>query len=162
MGTILAIDPGTTESGFVLLGEDGAPVSFGKWANADVLYGIERADYHGSDRMAIEMVASYGMAVGAEVFETCVWAGRFIQRWHEHRTVCAAPIRVYRRDVKLHLCGQARAKDANVRQALIDRFGPGKDKAIGKKASPGPLYGMKADVWQALALAVTVHDGAVS
>ena len=37
-----------------------------------------------------------------------------------------------RQEVKLHLCNSARAKDANIRQALIDRFG-GKDKAIGRK-----------------------------
>ena len=31
----------------------------------------------------------------------------------------------------------------------------GKDKAIGSKREPGPLYGFKADLWSALALAVT-------
>jgi hypothetical protein len=155
---VLAIDPGTTESGWVLLDSEGEPSGFGKEANEFVLalvydYAEDRANLGGT--LAVEMVASYGMAVGAEVFETCVWAGRFIEAWG------GGEIRVYRRDVKLHLCGQTRAKDGNVRQALIDRYG-GKDKAIGKKASPGPCYGMSGDVWQALALAVTVHDGAVS
>jgi len=58
--------------------------------------------------------------------------------------------------VKMHLCGQARAKDANIRQALIDRFGGA--AAIGRKAAPGPLYGISGDVWQALGLAVTWWD----
>jgi len=49
------------------------------------------------------------------------------------------------------------ANDASIRQALIDRFG-GKDAAIGRKASPGPLHGIAADVWSALALAVTHTD----
>jgi hypothetical protein len=59
-----------------------------------------------------------------------------------------------RRAVKLALCGDSRAKDANIRQALIDRFG-GKDAAVGRKAAPGPLYGISRDVWSALAIAVT-------
>lgn len=153
MSTILAIDPGTTESGWVLL-RDGVPVRFGKDANDHVIGKVDILSERPDSTLAIEMVASYGMPVGAEVFETCVWAGRFIEAWG------GGEVRVYRKDVKMHLCGQTRAKDGNVRQALIDRFG-GKDKAIGKKATPGPCYGMSGDVWQALALAVTVHDGAV-
>lgn len=105
------------------------------------------------DALAIEMIASYGMPVGREVFETCVWIGRFIEAWGGPYTL------VYRKDVKLHLCGQPRAKDSNIRQALIDRYG-GKDRAVGKKATPGPLYGVSADVWSALAIAVTFADGA--
>jgi len=58
--------------------------------------------------------------------------------------------------VKLHLCGSARAKDTNIRQALIDRYGG--SAAIGKKAAPGPLYGVSKDVWSALAVAVTAAD----
>lgn len=103
------------------------------------------------DEMAIEMIASYGMPVGREVFETCLWIGRFIEAWGGPYTL------VYRRDVKLHLCGQARAKDGNVRQAIIDRFG-GKQSAIGNKKTPGPLYGVSGDVWQALAVAITFAD----
>ena len=96
------------------------------------------------------MVASYGMPVGAEVFETVFWIGRFYER-HENEGGRVA--RVFRKDVKMHLCGQTKAKDSNIRQALIDRYGPGKEKAIGLKKTPGPLYGIKGDEWQALALA---------
>jgi hypothetical protein len=60
---------------------------------------------------------------------------------------------VERREVKLHLCGQARAKDSNIIQALKDRFG---DK--GTKNKPGLTYGMRKDLWQAFALAVTCMD----
>jgi hypothetical protein len=45
-----------------------------------------------------------------------------------------------------------------VRASLIDRFGPYKEKAIGKKATPGPLFGIHADEWSALAIAVTWYD----
>ena len=48
---------------------------------------------------------------------------------------------VPRRDVKLHHCGQARAKDANITQALVDRFAPGEpNKGKGTKAEPEFFY----------------------
>ncbi len=143
---VLAIDPGNTESAYVVY-RDGRPETFGKVTNEWLLDRV-RCGHFDAPHMAVEMIASYGMAVGREVFETCLYIGQLIEAWPHAHTL------VYRREVKLHLCGQARAKDANIRQALIDRYG-GKDKAIGKKASPGPLYGVSADVWSALAIAVT-------
>lgn len=150
---LLAIDPGPTQSAWLAL-NDGHPVQFAIEPNDAVLDRIREAAV---DVLAIESIASYGMAVGAEVFETCVWSGRFIQRWDD-RPECGLLRRVPRLAVKLHLCASARAKDANVRQALIDRYGPGKDTAIGRKATPGPLYGVSSHVWAALAVAVTVAD----
>jgi hypothetical protein len=146
--SIFAIDPGTTHSGWVLIRGDqihGSGVS----ENHELLHDL--VDWGGVP-VAIEMVASYGMPVGAEVFETCVWIGRFLQVAGEHRVK-----RVYRKDVKLHLCGSPRAKDANIRAALIDRWG-GKAAAIGTSKQPGPLYGVKSHAWAALAIAVTVAD----
>ena len=58
----------------------------------------------------------------------------------------------------MHLTNSARAKDANVRQALLDKFGPGKEKAVGKKATPGPLDGLTGDCWSALGVAVTAAE----
>lgn len=160
---VLAIDPGTTESAFVLY--DGRrPLDYGIAENDALLTRLWRAP-HGcwmGAHLAVEMIASYGMPVGAEVFETCVWIGRFIEAWKSPTNAPGHFSLVYRQKVKLHLCGLARAKDSNIRTALIDRFGPGKDKAVGTKKAPGPLYGIKSDVWQALALAVTFADGAAS
>jgi hypothetical protein len=148
---ILAIDPGCDESAYVIY-RDGKVLDHGKVQNGDALYVIRSS---GAVDVVIERIASYGMAVGAEVFETCVWSGRFMQA----AISGGLPVtRLYRRDVKLYLCQSPRAKDANVRQALIDRYG-GKAAAIGTKKSPGPLYGVKADVWAALAVAVCHADG---
>ena len=153
--TLLAIDPGNTHSAYVVY--DGAkPTAFAKLGNQELLdllitQNTASGDFARVGHVAIEMIASYGMPVGAEVFETCVWIGRYVQALD---LPCQL---VYRRDVKLHLCGQARAKDGNVRQALINRYG-GKEAAIGRKATPGPLYGISADVWQALAVAVTAWE----
>jgi hypothetical protein len=99
--------------------------------------------------IAIEMIASYGMAVGADVFQTCVEIGRFVEVAEGNVSL------VFRRDVKMHLCGSARAKDANIRQAMLDRLGP-----VGTKKAPGPLYGVKSHIWAALAVAIT-HEAAV-
>lgn len=155
---LLAIDPGPEESALLMF-DDGVPTKWQKLPNNAALVTLESwgREPHG---LAIEMVASYGMAVGAEVFETCVWVGRFLECWIQLRRRAKYPAlweRVYRRDVKLHLCNSARAKDANVRQALIDRYG-GKEKAIGKKATPGPLYGISGDCWAALGVAITAAE----
>ena len=39
-----------------------------------------------------------------------------------------------------------------MRQALLDRVGP-----RGTAKAPGPTYGLKADEWAALGVAVTAH-----
>lgn len=161
--SLLAIDPGPEQSAWVVYHEaTRRPDCWAKVPNDVMLAVIDRA---GVDSLAVEMVASYGMAVGATVFDTCVWAGRFIERWRVdlgcHR---GQPVvrRIFRREVKLHLCGSARAKDGNIRQALIDRYGPSKEQAIGRKASPGPLYGMAGDCWAALGVAVTAAEVPIS
>lgn len=158
---VLAIDPGTTHSAFVVY--DGRrPTDYGKLENeflrADITHsGTTGARFYNVDSIAVEMIASYGMPVGYEVFDTCVEIGRILEAWtHAWRYPKPATL-IYRKDVKLHLCNSPRANDASIRQALIDRYG-GKERAIGRKASQGPLYGISADVWSALAIAVTVTE----
>lgn len=147
---ILAIDPGCTESAYVLMDEEYRPLEFGKFCNQNVKSEARRLfqKHHPDIHIVIEMVASYGMAVGKEVFETCVWVGRFYEIAEDGYTSY-----MYRKDVKLNLCGQTRAKDSNIIQALKDRFG---DKGTTK--APGWFYGFKKDVWQAYAVGVTYLD----
>lgn len=150
---ILAIDPGPEESGVVMYNPllVGSPIAWAKSELNVILVGeIADEPTWGNLVLAIEQVTCYGMPVGAEVFETVWWTGRFCQ-------VAQHYVRVPRLDVKMHLCHNSRAKDPNIRQALIDRFG-GKAKAIGKKATPGPLYGIKSHLWAALAVAVYAAD----
>ena len=157
---VLAIDPGSSESGYALIDPGTCtPLIVAKVPNAEMLricYGYGDAHLELEDIVAIEMVASYGMAVGREVFETCVWIGRFREAVDsEWRDVDL----VYRRDVKLHHCGSTKAKDSNITQALIDRFAPGQpNRGKGTKANPGWFHGFAADMWQAYALAVLVAD----
>jgi len=156
--SILAIDPGNTETGWVLIDADRRPLFFGKTENNQLLSLIRAgAEQVTADVQVIEMVASYGMAVGADVFETCVWIGRFQQAIAERTG--AAPVLVKRLPVKLHHCHSSRAKDSNITQALVDRFAPGQtNHGKGTKAEPGWFYGFAKDVWQAYALAVYAAD----
>lgn len=153
---LLAIDPGNEESALLVYDTDArVPTWWRKLPNDEALHVITAT---ASRQMHVEMIASYGMSVGASVFDTCVWIGRFIERWKSSGVGRSWGVdQVYRREVKLHLCNSVKARDANVRQALIDRYG-GNEKAIGKKATPGPLYGLKSDCWAALAVAVTVAE----
>jgi hypothetical protein len=147
---ILAIDPGNEQSAFCCL-DDGKPTDAWKVPNHELLAGLRNV-FNPGEPLAIEMVASYGMAVGREVFETCVWIGRFAEAWECRGGDVEF---IFRKDVKLHLCETVRANDANIRAAIIDRYGPGKEKAIGTKKAPGPLFGIKGDEWSALAVALT-------
>ncbi|AVU02493.1 hypothetical protein EBA05_08575 [Xanthomonas oryzae pv. oryzae] len=143
---VMAIDPGTEESGWCELW-DGVVADSGVSGNHELLLEIHRGRFDYCCTLAIEMIASYGMPVGKEVFETCVWVGRFQQAWRAPGLVRL----VYRRDVKLHLCGNVKAKDANIRQALLDLIGP-----QGTKKAPGPTFGVKKHAWAALGVAATV------
>ena len=160
MSDFLAIDPGNSESAYAWIDGNRRPVYSEKLPNEALLEALRtKALGEAADCVAVEMVASYGMAVGADVFETCVWIGRFAEAVH-HRTG-VAPLLVKRSPVKLHHCRSLRAKDSNIRQALVDRFAPGEpNHGKGTKAQPGWFYGFHSDVWQAYALAVYVADQA--
>ena len=98
------------------------------------------------------MVASYGMAVGEEVFETCVMIGK-IERTADIREIHRS--RVYRKEEKLEICHDSRAKDANIRRALIDRFAVhDKKRGTGTKKNPDWFFGFAGDMWAAFAVGV--------
>lgn len=160
---ILGVDPGDTETAWSAYDTDTkAVLSFAKEPNAEVLLRISLAGNSAVpggfgvqvDKLAIEMIASYGMAVGKNVFETCVWIGRFIQQWDTFNCAFEREV-IYRKDEKMHLCGTMRAKDSNIRQAIMDRYGSTRQQVLGTKKNPGPLYGVSKDVWAAIAVCIT-------
>jgi len=156
---IIALDPGTTHTAILFYDPESCLPIVGNWSKillnenvAKTLKLLKVEDY----KMAYEMIACYGMPVGREVFETCVWTGRFIEAFGG-----GSP--VYRREVKQYLCNSGKAKDKNVSQALRDRFpatGGGVHPSVGTKKKPGPLYGIKSHMWSALGVAVTFAEGA--
>jgi len=162
---LLAIDPGNMQSAFVVIDEY-KPIWFKKDDNDKLMANmhtntlIPEICIHVDKQLlsvqsiTIEMVESYGMAVGKEVFETVFWIGRFYEYCKQNN-----PIRISRKDIKLNLCGSIKAKDSNIRQALIDRFAI-HDLKTGKgtKKNPDWFYGFHADIWAAYALGVTYLD----
>lgn len=149
---ILGIDPGPVDSGWAML--TNGPPNGGVASTAFVRHLAK----NWSGYVAIEMIAGMGMAVGKETFDTCIEIGRMVQ-------VCEDKgipwVYVYRREVKIYLCGNMQAKDTNVRQAILDKYprtGAGKCPQVGTKKYPGPLYGFSSHAWSALAVAITARD----
>lgn len=149
---LIAIDPGNVESAFVRIDDQYKLYEHEKIRNEELvnrIYGYSRI----CDQVVIERIASYGMAVGRSVFETCEWIGRFTQMAVEHSLTVDY---VFRIDEKMAICRDARAGDANIRRALIDRFAR-HDLRTGKgtKKNPDYFYGFAKDEWAAMAVAVT-------
>jgi len=152
---ILAIDPGNELSAYCLIdGDSMKPLDFGKIGNEELRCYIREFQFSEDDRAAVEMVASYGMAVGAEVFDTVRWIGRYQECLT--RKLTEPPTLIYRMQEKMHICHDSRAKDPNIRIALIDRFAQ-HDKKTGKgtKKNPDWFYGFASDMWAAYAVGIT-------
>lgn len=147
---IIGIDPGTEQSA-VLFWNNGQVALPRIMPNSELRQWLLDNDWAADDGtvMAVEGIASYGMAVGKEVFETCFFIGRLQELWMSR----GRPFRmIYRKEVKMHLCGNTKAKDPNIRQALIDLYGK-----PGTKKNPLKLYGIREHLWSALAVAVTAE-----
>ncbi len=138
---LLAIDPGPTISAYVIM-DEGKIVSKARIENTNDLL-ISGIQAWGPDQVIIEMPECFGMAVGKEILDTCRWVGRFEEaaKYNGHGVIL-----VSRSDIKLHLCHSRRAKDTNIRQALLDRYGKEFCKGIVK------------DLWSALAVATFYLD----
>lgn len=137
---IIGIDPGPTFTAYTIL-EDGLPTEKGKVKNEELFCYVPNYLNH----CFVEKMQSFGMPVGAEVFDTAYFIGEVRHRMN----VFKIPVTlITRQEVKLHHCNSVRAKDSNIRQAMLDRFG-GKDQT----RKGGLLHGFKADMWSALAIA---------
>lgn len=151
MGNILAIDPGNEFSAFVEMDSAYKPIRFAKLLNEKMRSVVAEA---AEDSVVIEMIGHYGsgMPAGTTVFDTCIWIGRFTE-------IAGDVTYIKRKTIAAEICGNVKAKDSNVRQALIDRFAPGvSNYGKGTKKNPGWFYGFSADVWQAYAVGVAYLD----
>lgn len=151
---VIAIDPGNIQSALCIIDvETLKPVEFIKANNAEIkkiLLMKAEENYF----VAIEMIASYGMPVGKDVFDTAVWIGRFVEI--AKSKTGKEPTLVYRIEEKNHICHSSKANDSTIRRALIDRFAKHDLKnGKGTKKNPDWFYGFKADIWAAYAVGLT-------
>jgi hypothetical protein len=140
---ILGIDPGNTQSAWVVYDTENKGIIVKGIEDNERLLGNLRYMSTLNVKPFIEMVASYGMTVGKEVFDTVFWIGQF---YREMVLAEMNPSLIYRKEVKLILCNDLRAKDKNIRQACLDRLGKDRCKGIAK------------DIWSALAICLTVES----
>lgn len=152
---VIGLDPGPEQSAYVIY--NGATImEHDIVENAVMRTRLETwkdDEYRKNFQLVIEQISMGGQIAGPSIFETCFWSGRFAEMWEPRRWD-----RVRRVDVKLQIAGFMRATDKHIREALVERFGPGEQKALGKRKTPGPLYGISSHKWAALAVAVTWYD----
>lgn len=150
-----AIDPGTRQSAYCIIDADTLqPLRFGILPNAQLMEELGQIHFCKGDTACIEMLQSYGNLIGRDVLETAVWIGRFFEGLK--RQLGDDPQLVYRMEEKMHICHDSRAKDSNIRRALIDRFCDHDFRTgRGTLADPDWFYGFKADIWAAYAVGLT-------
>ena len=150
---ILALDVGTTESGFCVVDENYNILKFGKWQNESILELINESCF---SHLIYEKFECYGMPIGQSTINAIEWNGRFkqlaISQYIEVDSIS-------RKEEKLNLCNSLKAKDSNIRLALIDRFAKHDLKnGKGTKKNPDTFYGFAKDMWSAFAIAATYLD----
>jgi hypothetical protein len=165
---IMAIDPGPEESGYIVVDfgillkpKNNCPyiVDFKICENSEIEKTIEKYSEWNMDlTVLVEKIKSYGMSVGESTFQTVFMSGRFSKIAEN----CMVKFeRIPRHAVKMHLCGNTRAKDKNIITAIVDRYDPMRRFGLygkGTKKNPGPFYGFSKHIWQAFALAITWSD----
>ncbi len=154
---IIAIDPGPELSALVAYDPlTRLPLDMRLIATTDALAWLRRADPDDYGVLAVEYTPPYTLQtasgqgfVPSQVVATAIEIGAMREAW------CGAFALVSRLDVKKHLLGKTSGNDAMVAAALVDRYGGTLAAAKGTKRARGPLYGIKRDLWAALAVAVT-------
>lgn len=157
---ILGIDPGPETHGAVLYDSEARRVLWSAKAIESIDLEWQVGKFYGAGfrpfRIVIERPAAMGaLGVGivGHMLDTAWVAGRLAGVLGE---VHALKIETMTRREVLRNLGVLSGKgssDARVRAACIaDHETPGGPPAVGRKATPGPLYGVSSHAWQALGL----------
>lgn len=150
---ILCIDPGPKESAYVVwntVGHNfendlGGIENKGLVSTEGMIGRLQRL-YYMVNMVAMEMVQSYGQAVGRETFATALNVGRFTQALFDKGS--STPIKYYARPtIKGQVGGRT---DSEVNRAIRLRYGNAKKGEL--------LEGVKHDIWSALAIAIALEE----
>src|SRR6185312_7590024 len=85
-----AIDPGDVQSAFVVYDVTNSKPHrqwhldyerAGIMPNENLIHHLHKLSSWGIPHLAIEKPVARGMPASNQLFETCVWIGRFIERW---------------------------------------------------------------------------------
>ena len=163
MSKILGIDPGSKQSAYVIYDSETMDLLRFDILDNETMLGLisvlGRSKLFSDitvDELAIEYPRPRGQMMTWQLVDTICWIGRFVQAAGGKWT------KIDRKDVKMKLCGtlmyitenedgtkkRKGVTDANVRSAIISRYEEKfqTDNAIGKKKTPGVLYGVSKDV----------------
>lgn len=172
---IMAIDPGTTESAYVILDDQYQILSADKVGN-DVILSII-ADAPGLDAVIIEDIeprysstdrSAAGAVMGQSTIETIKAFGRFSWQASLRGLMVGS---IFRRDERSCLIptkknglpplpeNAPKHADGQIRVSLVRRFARhDKERGRGTMANPDTFYGFHGDMWQAMAVGVTWLD----
>lgn len=157
MTNFIGIDPGPTHSGFVKY--EGDFIQAFKADNATIRRRLASEGLADEPAiLVVEFTKPYTLTMKGgrsymplEVVQAAFESGRMVESFRSFDGEPLPHVLITRQEVKKALLGKTTGGDSEIRQAVIDRFG-GKETAIGKKKTPGPLYGVTKDCWAAIAI----------
>lgn len=164
---VAAIDPGPKQSGVAWVGDQGEFLHGEIMPNEYVFFSVQKqilllgGTKFTVEELLVEHTQPYTLTTKSggsffpkQILQTAVWVGRFWQSWYDFYGT--DPKIISRRDVKKILLGHGgSAQDKHVMENIIKRYGgETRQQVVGTQKNPGPLYGVKGDIWAALAVAL--------
>ena len=139
---ILAIDPGTTKSAYAIFDpEKNEVLDLGLLDNRDMAKKLMGLRKNRNLLLVLERIKSYGNIAGDSIYATCAWSGIFLTNFGLGRSIC-----VGRHAVLSALGITGGSTDMQVRERVLEIL--------------GNVRGAKADIWQAIGLAISTAGGA--